>query len=128
MKYTYAPTILGSIDLAEPEEVQGAEPRLPQRRMGYFYFELHPERCHVHVGGGGGDMLDQFEQAAGGYDIEALPRRGDTTIYITMASLSDHQHALACVVVPLLRYRDRCASTSSSPGLALSPNSFDPTI
>ena len=72
----YAPTIPGSVDLAEPEGVQVAEPQRPQRRMGYF--DLHPERRHVHVGGDGGDM-DQFAQAAGGHDIEALPRRSDTT-------------------------------------------------
>jgi len=50
----YAPTIPGSVDL-EPEEVQDPEPRRPQLRMGYF--DLHPERRHMHVGGDG-DMLD----------------------------------------------------------------------
>ena len=63
----YAPRIPGSVDLAEPEEVQDP--------MGYF--DLHPERRHVQVGEDGGDMLAQFAQAAGG--IEAPPRRGDTT-------------------------------------------------
>jgi hypothetical protein len=64
----YASTIPGSVDLAEPEEVQVAGPQRPERRMGYF--DLHPERRHMHVGGDGGDMLDQFAQAAGGHDIE----------------------------------------------------------
>ena len=45
--------------------------------MGYF--DLHPERWRMHVGGDGGDMLDQFAQAAGGHDIQALPRQRDTT-------------------------------------------------
>jgi len=71
----FAPTIPGSIDLEELGEVQIPAPQRPQRRMGYF--DLHPERRHVEVGGDGGDTLDEFAQAAGG--IEALPRRSDTT-------------------------------------------------
>jgi len=71
----YAPTIPGSVDLAEPEEVQVPAPPRPQRRMGYF--DLHPESRHVQVGGDGGDMLDGFAQAAGG--METPPRRSDTT-------------------------------------------------
>ena len=74
----YAPTIPGSVDLAEPEEVPIPAPQCPQRRMGYF--DLHPERRHVQVGGDGGDrgdMLDEFAQAAGG--VETPPRRSDTT-------------------------------------------------
>jgi len=70
----YAPTIPGSVDLAEPEEIQVPAPQRPQRRMGYFDF---PERRHVQVGGDGGDMLDEFAQAAGG--IETPPRCSDTT-------------------------------------------------
>jgi len=65
----YAPTIPGSVDLAEPEEVQVLEPQHPHRRMGYF--DLHPERRHVQVGGDGGDMSDESAQAAGG--IETPP-------------------------------------------------------
>jgi len=71
----YAPTIPGSVDLAEPQEVQVPAPPRPQRRMGYF--DLHPERRHMQVGGDGGDMLDEFAQAAGG--METPPRRSDTT-------------------------------------------------
>jgi len=52
----YAPTIPGSVDLAEPEGVQDPEPQRPQRRIGYF--DLRPERRHMQVGGDGGDMLD----------------------------------------------------------------------
>ena len=59
----YAPTIPGSVDLAAPQEVQDAELQRPQRRMGYF--DLHPERRRMQVGGDE-DMLDQFAQAAGG--------------------------------------------------------------
>ena len=71
----YAPTIPGSVDLPELEEVPIPAPQRPQRRMGYF--DLHPERWHVQVGGDGGDMLDDFAQAAGG--AETPPRRSDTT-------------------------------------------------
>jgi len=71
----YAPTIPGSVDLAEPEEVQVPAPQRPQRRVGYF--GLHPERRHVQVGGDKGDMLDEFAQAAGG--IETPLRQSDTT-------------------------------------------------
>jgi len=71
----YAPTIPGSVDLPEPEEVPIPAPQRPQRRMGYF--DLHPERRHVQVGGDGGDMPDDFAQAAGG--METPPRRSDTT-------------------------------------------------
>jgi len=71
----YAPAIPGSVDLAEPEDVQIPAPQRPQRRMGYL--DLHPERRHVQVGGDGGDMLDEFAQAAGG--AETPPRRSDTT-------------------------------------------------
>jgi len=70
-----APTIPGSVDLAEPEEVPIPAPQRLQRRMGYF--DLHPERRHMQVGGDGGDMLDEFAQAAGG--AETPPRRSDTT-------------------------------------------------
>jgi len=62
----YTPTIPGSVDLVELEEVQVAEPQRPQRRMGYF--GLHPELRHMQVGGDGGDMLDEFAQAPGGME------------------------------------------------------------
>jgi len=62
----YAPTIPGSVDLAEPAEVQVLEPQHPHRRMGYF--DLYPERRHVQVGGDGGDMLDDSAHAAGGIE------------------------------------------------------------
>ena len=65
----YAPTIPGSVDLAEPEEVQVLEPQHPHRRMGCF--DLYPERRHVQVGRDGGEMLDEFAHAAGG--IETPP-------------------------------------------------------
>jgi len=71
----YATTIPGSVDLAEPEDVQIPAPQCPQRRMGYL--DLHPEGRHVQVGGGGGYMLDGFAQAAGG--METPPRSSDTT-------------------------------------------------
>jgi len=71
----YAPTIPGSVDLPEPEEVPIPAPQRPQRQMGYF--DLHPERRHMQVGGDGGDILDDFAQAAGG--METPPRRNDTT-------------------------------------------------
>jgi len=67
-------TMPGSVDPAEPEEVQDPEPRRPQRRMGCF--DLRPKRRRIQVGGGGGDMLDEFSQAAGG--IETPPRRRET--------------------------------------------------
>ena len=52
----YAPTIpgTGSVDLAEPEDVQD-QPQRPQRRMDYL--DLHPERQRIQVGGDGGDTL-----------------------------------------------------------------------
>jgi len=70
-----APTIPGSVDLAEPEEVPIPVPQRPQRRMGYF--DLHPEWRHVQVGRNGGEMLDEFAQAAIG--AETPPRHSDTT-------------------------------------------------
>ena len=66
----YAPMIPVSVDLASLEEVQEPEPRRPQHRMGYF--DLHPHRRRIQVGGDE-DMLDQFAQAA--EDIDAFPRR-----------------------------------------------------
>jgi len=62
----YATMIPGSIDLAEPEEVEIPAPQRPQWQMGYL--DLHPEWQHVQVGGGGGYMLDEFTQAAGGME------------------------------------------------------------
>jgi len=56
----YAPPIPGSIDLAEPEEMQVLAPQRPQRRMGYF--DLRPKCRHMQVRGDGGDMSDQFAQ------------------------------------------------------------------
>ena len=64
----YAPTIPGSVERAEPEAVQVPEPQRPQRQMGYF--DLHPERRYMQVGGDGGDVLDQFAQAG---DMETPP-------------------------------------------------------
>ena len=66
------PTIPDSVDMVEPEEVQVTEPQRPRRRMGYF--GLHPEWHHVHVGGDGGDMLDQFAQAAGALVFYSISR------------------------------------------------------
>jgi hypothetical protein len=78
MDEIYAPTIPGSVDLAEPEDAPDPEPPRSQRRMGYF--DLHPERRRMQVGEGEGDddILDQFAQAASDMDA-ALPRRSDTT-------------------------------------------------
>ena len=70
----YAPMIPITIDVTEPEDVQESESRRAQRRLGYF--DIHPECRRVHIGGDG-DMMDQFAQAAS--DLEALPRRSDTT-------------------------------------------------
>jgi hypothetical protein len=64
------------VDLTEPEQVQDTEPRRPQRRMSYF--ELHPERRHMHMGGDGGDMLGQYAQVAGGHTILRLSHSGMT--------------------------------------------------
>lgn len=78
----YAPTIPGSLDLMEPEEVPGVElaPPRPQRRMGYF--DLHPERRRLRVGGGGGggeDIFDEFARAADAEENDDPPRRSDVT-------------------------------------------------
>jgi hypothetical protein len=70
----YASTIPSTIDVTEQEDVQESELRRAQRRVGYF--DMHPERRLVHIGGDG-NMMDQFAQAA--TDLEALPRRSDTT-------------------------------------------------
>jgi hypothetical protein len=76
----YAPTIPGSVDLTEPEEVHEevhqAEPPRPQRRMGYF--DIHPERRRMRMGGGGEeDIFDQFARAAD--ESDDPPRRSDVT-------------------------------------------------
>jgi hypothetical protein len=71
----YAPTIPSSIDVSVQDEVQEPEPQRPPQRMGYF--DIHPERRPITIGGDG-DMMDQFAQAATG-DLEGLPRRSDTT-------------------------------------------------
>ena len=75
MDEIYVPTIPSSLDVAEAGEIQEAESQRSQRRMGYF--DMHPERRHIRIGGDD-DMMDQFAQAAAG-DLEDLPRRSDTT-------------------------------------------------
>ena len=72
----YAPTIPGSLDLMEPEEVPGVElaPPRPQRRMGYF--DLHPERRRFK---GDDDIFDQFARAADAEEHDDPPRTSDVT-------------------------------------------------
>jgi hypothetical protein len=75
----YAPTIPGSLDLIEPEEVPGVElaPPRPERRVGYF--DMHPERRRLRVGGGGEeDIFDEFARAADA-EQDDPPRRSDVT-------------------------------------------------
>ena len=75
----YAPTIPGSLDLIEPEEVPGIElpPPRSQRRMGYF--DVHPERRRLRMGGGGEeDIFDQFARAADAEEDDP-PRNSDVT-------------------------------------------------
>jgi hypothetical protein len=76
----YAPTIPESLELMEPEEVPGVELASPrsQRRMGYF--DLHPERRRLRVGGGGDeDIFDQFARAADAEENDDRPRKSDVT-------------------------------------------------
>lgn len=75
MDEIYAPTIPSSLHVVEAGESQEAESQRAQRRMGYF--DMHPERRRMYIGGDD-DMMDQFAQAAAG-DLEDLPRRSDTT-------------------------------------------------
>jgi hypothetical protein len=85
----YAPTIPESVDLTvrgEEDVREGADSSLrPQRRVGYF--DLHPERRQMRVGGGDGDgdgdneddIFDQFARAADQSDDPDRPRRSDVT-------------------------------------------------
>jgi hypothetical protein len=61
------PTISGSDDLAEPDEVQEPEPRLPRRQIGYF--DIHADSA------GDEDKFGRLAQATS--DIE--PSRGEVT-------------------------------------------------
>ena len=79
----YAPTMPGSLDLMEPEEVPvivpvELPPPRPQRRVGYF--DLHPERRREGVRGGRDeDIFDQFARAADAEEDDNPPRKSDGT-------------------------------------------------
>ena len=122
----YPPTIPGSLDLIEPQEVPGIEtpPPRSQRRMGYF--DLHPERRRLRVGGGEEDIFDEFARAADGEEDDP-PRRSDVTesVYSSgatpPASPRPAVHRLQPQPEPLSPVAFPSSSSRPSPSLPTTP-------
>jgi hypothetical protein len=64
----------------EPEEVLGVELASPHSQRWMGYFDLHPKRHQLRVGGGGDeDIFDQFARAADAEENDDAPRRSGVT-------------------------------------------------